>query len=729
MVNFRDEIHKLRWYNVYNNQDTNVSFDLFWEDFNTLFELHFPLTKTKFNRNIHKINEFMTSGLLISRKTKITLHKKAVVNPTLFYERYKIFRNIFNSTLRLSKKLFLEAKFRAYEKNPKKTWDLLKEVTFGKTSNIPITELLINNTPCTDPWLIANEFNNFFSTIGSKISESVLPTDRPPDSYIPNRPENSPELNFDFISPCHVLAIIKSLSNKNSLDLDGLSLKFIKFIAHDICGPLAHIFNLSLTQGIFPEKLKTSRIVPIFKSGEKNLCDNYRPISLVSSLSKILEKIVATKLTNYLQINNLLYEHQYGFQKNKSTEHNLLHVINYIGNALNKGNYCIGVFIDLRKAFDVCSHSILLLKLEKLGIKDIALEWFRSYLSGRKQKVEINGCFSECRNLDISVLQGTILGPILFLCYINDIFTASELATFLFADDTQCLAENKNLMDLIDFVNNELQKLANWFRANKMAVNVSKTNYIIFHTKGKSVNYGDRHIIFNNNIIGQPVDPNLIHNVERIYTNHPDPNKRTYKSLGVYLDEYLSFNKHVSHICAKISRSIFCIKRAANFLSLKSLKSLYYAMIHPHLLYCINIFSCTSQSNLNKILLVQKKAIRVITKENYNAHTAPLFKKLGILPFDKLLIQAKLNFMHAIEYNYAPSTFSSTFTKNNDRNIDHNLRNVNDFLIPFARIDLFKKIPLYSFPKAWNDDIGDLRFQRNKITFQIALKDHLLELI
>jgi hypothetical protein len=644
-------------------------------------------------------------------------------------EAYRTFRNLFNSTLRLSKKLFLEAKFKSYEKNPKRTWDLLKEITFGKQNNNPVTELIINNSVCTDSLLIANEFNNFFSTIGSKISDSVLPTDRPPDFYIRNLPADAPELNFDFVSPCRVLNTIKCFDNKSSVDLDGLSLNFIKFIALEICTPLAHIFNLSLTQGIFPERLKTSRIVPIFKTGDKHLCDNYRPISLVSSLSKVLEKIVALNLTNFLQSNNLLYEHQYGFQRNRSTEHNLLHVVNFIGNALNNGNYCIGVFIDLRKAFDVCSHSILLMKLEKLGIKNIALEWFKSYLSGRKQRVEINGCLSDCKNLDISVLQGTILGPILFLCYINDIYSATELATYLFADDTQCLAENKNLPELVDFINHELQKLANWFRANRMAVNVNKTNYIIFHTKGKPINLEGRQVVFNNNEIGQSENPTLIHTVDRIYANHPDTDKQSYKSLGIYLDETLSFNKHTSHICAKLARSIFCIKRASNLLSLKSLKSLYYAMVHPHLLYCINIFSCTSQSNINRILTLQKKAIRVISKENHNAHTAPLFKHLGILPFDKLILQARLNFMHSIEYNYAPPTFLNSFIKNNNRNIDHNLRNVNDFLIPFARIDFFKKIPMYSMPKTWNDDIGDLRFQHNKTTFQIALKDHLLNLV
>jgi hypothetical protein len=259
-----------------------------------------------------------------------------------------------------------------------------------------------------------------------------------------------------------------------------------------------------------------------------------------------------------------------------------------------------------------------------------------------------------------------------------------------------------------------------------MAVNVNKTNYIIFHAKGKPIILGNKLVVFNSNEIGKAVDPNLIFPIERIHNNHPDVNLRSYKSLGVFLDETLSFNNHISHVCAKLARSLFCIRRASNLLSLKSLKSLYYAMIHPHLLYCLNIYSCTSQANLNRISLLQKKAIRIIYKEKSNAHTAPLFKKAGILPLEKLIIQAKLNFMHSIEYNYAPSTFNTFFLKNNSRETNHDLRNVNDFIIPFARIEAVKRLPLYSFPYTWNNEIGDLRFQRNKITFQIALKDHLL---
>ncbi len=404
------------------------------------------------------------------------------------------------------------------------------------------------------------------------------------------------------------------------------------------------------------------------------MCDNYRPISLIPTFSKILEKIVSIKLTNHLQINKLLYKHQYGFQRGLSTEHNLIHLTNYIGNALNNGNFCIGVFLDLRKAFDTCSHSILLTKLSKLGVNGTALQWFNSYLKNRFQCVEVNNARSNYAKIDCGVFQGSILGPILFLCYINDIYTATDLATFLFADDTSCLAEHKNLNTLINYVNTELQKLAVWFKANRMAVNVSKTNYIIFQTRGKIVSADLPDVVFNSNDPDLPDQcPQAIYKLNRIYDHNPDVKLRNYKLLGVYLDEHLSFTKHISQFCSKLARANFCLRRVSNFVATKTLRTLYFSMFHPHLLYCSIIVSCAPQTALNKISTLQKKAIRIITKSKSLAHTPPLFLDTNILPFEKLLTLNKLLFMHTIAYNDAHSSFNDIWPTNNNRANDYNL--------------------------------------------------------
>jgi len=249
-----------------------------------------------------------------------------------------------------------------------------------------------------------------------------------------------------------------------------------------------------------------------------------------------------------------------------------MQVTNFITSALNDGMFCLGVFIDLRKAFDVCSHKILLKKLKSLGVHGIALKWFESYLSNRLQCVEINGILSDEKCFNISVIQGSILGTILFLCYINDFYKCTSLFTTLFADDGSCLAKNKNLHELIAYVNFELQKNANWFLSNKMAINTSKTKFILFRTQGKKVNDDICKIVFNNNEIGKIQDPLLIYPIERI---HNQGAVKVFKLLGVLLDEFLSFDAHLNFLCTKISKSLYIINRAKNFLPKDALLSLY----------------------------------------------------------------------------------------------------------------------------------------------------------
>ena len=511
-------------------------------------------------------------------------------------------------------------------------------------------------------------------------------------------------------------------------DIDGISTKLLKSLAIELSWPLAHIFKLSLEVGIFPAKLKFSRTVPIFKSGSAELCDNYRPIALLSSLSKILEKMVSVQLINHLDRNKILYEHQYGFQRNKSTEHSIVHALNHIGKALNDNKYCIGVFFDLKKAFDVCSHDILLMKLSKMGVTGAALEWFKSYLSERSQLVDNNGNRSRLRKIKISILQGSILGPILFLCFINDLYRVTNLLTLMFADDTFTLNSNHDLNDLINDVNAEINKIAIWFRANRLAVNISKTKYIIFRMKGKNIGPNTPAVVFNENEqITAPADPNLITTLERYHDDHPDTNCRAYKLLGIYLDEHLTLNSHTNHVVNKLSRSLYCIKQAKHIIPSKGLKSLYFALIHSHLTYCSSIMTCLTQKNRQKIIKIQKKAIRIVTNSSYNAHTNPLFKLHKILPYDLLIKQAQLTFMHSIEHKLAPASFDNTWIKNWEREPELNLRNANDFHLPQPRTETFKKNTFYSLPATWNSLTPFIKYQQNKLTFKWALKAHLLD--
>jgi hypothetical protein len=550
---------------------------------------------------------------------------------------------------------------------------------------------------------MANHFNEFFTQIGKNISNSIPAVQQQPEDYI-DYGRQIPDLNLTNTTPEHVKQIISGLAPKTSCDVSGVSTKLIKFIGSSIAAPLSHIFNLSLSTGIFPSKLKQCRVIPIFKSGCPSECDNYRPISLLSSISKILEKIVAEKLIAHLLSNDLLYAHQYGFLPKRSTEQNLLQIVNYITEAINDNMYCVGVFLDLKKAFDVCSHDILLKKLKKMGINGIAHKWFTTYLQGRSQCVDIDGYFSEFLDLDISVIQGSTLGPILFLCYINDFWKCTSMFSVLFADDTTGLAKGANLQNVISFVNHELQKMANWFRSNKMQLNASKTKYIIFRTKNKHIDPEACSVVYNSTEIGLPDDPSLITPIERISFESPE---KSFKLLGVLFDEFLSFKPHVEMLCNKISKSLFCLNRIKNFVNAKSLRMLYFSMIHSVISYGINIYGCANKTTLEKLIVKQKQAIRIICNEPYRAHTQPLFKQLKILPIEKLIQFSNVKFMHSFHFKILPISFANTWMTNIERNPERALRNANDLFIPPHRVEFVKRLPLYTQPLAWNNAPGD----------------------
>ena len=726
--NFKRDLYNTNWDDVTNCNDVNNSYDKFWDKYTHLHDKHFPLTSTKFNRNLHRISEFMTPGLLISRKNKLKLHKIALTDNVPFnWQQYRTYRNVYNKTVRASKIVHVNAKIKANVKNPKKTWDILKEITAGKTDQVQIDKIVVNGEIICEQNKMAEEFNNFFAKAGKNVADSVKPIRRHPIDYIPE--SNPPLLKFENISEHTIVDIISEMESKASMDAMGVNMKTLKLIKYQISKPLSHIFNLSVTTGVFPAKLKISKTIPIFKAGDRSSCDNYRPISLLSSISKILEKVIAKALVNHLEDNNLLYENQFGFLRNRSTIHNILKLTNKIAHDLNEKKFVVGIFLDLKKAFDSVSHDILLCKLQKLGIKDTTLKWFTDYLTDRYQYTDIGGSKSTEKLIDISVMQGSILGPILFLCFINDLHLATTLLTLLFADDTVCLDSDTDLPSLINRVNLEVQKLANWFRSNRMALNVGKTKFMVFRPKGVKIetDLENNGIVYNSNEIGLPQDPSKIFKLGRICNDNEDKKERTYKFLGILLDEYLSFDAHCESLCTKLARSNFIISRVKNLLPTATLKTLYYSLIHPHLLYGLPIYSCTTQKNLSKIFRMQKKAIRTITKSRYTAPTSQLFAQLKILPLEHLITLNKGILIHSIYYKTSPPSLHGIWPTNQQRGIDRDLRDAHQLYIPFARTDHVKRLPYFSFPKTWND-LPDCKLSNNTTTFKISLKSHLLSL-
>jgi Reverse transcriptase (RNA-dependent DNA polymerase)/Endonuclease/Exonuclease/phosphatase family len=728
--NFNTFLSNQNWDTLLAINDPQRAYNEFSDTFFNIYNMFFPLKCQKFNRNVHCLEKWMSKGLLISRNHKMHLGKLYANNPTVANcTIFKNYRNLYNRVIRAAKKQYFDHQFVKNQSNLKKTWELIfdsiKKTKKCKSQNF--MSIIIDNISYSDPYVIATKFNEFFTNIAATISSTIHPAELPPNFFDPD--PNCPFFDFDAtpVSQSEISEAISQLQVKKTLDCNGLSTLILSKNSLCLSKPLQHVFSLSLSNGIVPSQLKIAKVIPIFKAGDNQSVDNYRPISLLNVFSKVLEKIVYNRVVTFLDINNILSPSQFGFRKKHSTVHPLSLFVNSIANSLNKKIHSVAIFCDLKKAFDTVDHKILLKKLSKIGIRGSALKWFEDYLYNRYQYVCIESANSKLLPISVGVPQGSILGPLLFLLYINDLPKISKLICYLFADDTTLLASHQDPVQLLNFVNTEFRKIVHYFRAHKLSLHPTKTKFIVF-SNSSLVNNFQFNICINNNNDGE-LFPDFIQPLEQVTSKSDTP---AIKFLGVFIDPELNFKFHIKTIVNKLSKALYFLKSAKNILSSNALRSLYYAIFHCHLVYCVHIWSCTSANNLAEIVKKQKAAIRILTLSTYNSHTEPLFKKMNILPFNEMVTFFKLQFMFFFKNNLLPQAFERTWLTNAERLDDLNLsmllRRDEEYHIPFARISQIDKFPIVAFPRIWNDfNEDDIKNAPTKSVFNSKLKKFLID--
>ena len=341
----------------------------------------------------------------------------------------------------------------------KKSWNIINRHSEKHTC------FLINNQYISDSKINAN---NYFVHVGSSLAKNIQ-TETNPLQYF-ERIENSihiPEINMD-----EVRTIISAIKNSAS-GYDELPASILKQYSDSYLEPLTILINLSISRGIVPDKLKIARVIPTFKGEDEQLVQNYCPIFVLPFFSNKFEKIVATYVIEFLEDNSVFYNYQFGFRKSHSTSHAIITLVERVSKALDMGKYVVGVFLDLKKAFDTVDHTILLRKLEQYGIRGKTLRWFESYLSNRSQYVECNNSKSDTKIITYGVPQGSILEPLLFIIYMNDFSRLSDLLfSILFSDDTAVFIEGTNITNISQILNTELENVNIWLKANKLPVNI-----------------------------------------------------------------------------------------------------------------------------------------------------------------------------------------------------------------------------------------------------------------
>ena len=575
---FLDEFSSFNWSNLfYGISDISEMFDKFYHKVTTIVNSHIPLRQLSRRESKFHTKPWITLGLRASIKYKNRLYKYYLKTRTCYsLNKFKCYRNKLNHLLKLSKTNYYKEYFTNNKGRTKEIWKGIKQLIClkSKGSNSP-NKLIIDGHEIKNDKAIADELNKFFSNIGKNLASTIPKPNLPYNYYL-----DKPQASSFFLSPVSLTEIeniIMSLNLTKTCGPFSIPTSILKILKSVLAIPLQLLFNYSFYSGTVPDQYKVARVVPIHKKGSTCLVSNYRPISLLSIFNKLIEKLMYNRIISFLEKFSILYNNQFGFRSKHSTSQALLLLTDKIQRSIDKGMFCSGIFLDLCKAFDTVNHKILLTKLEYYGIRGVSNDWFASYLSNRRQFVSLNGINSDYQTITCGVPQGSVLGPLLFLLYINDMPKCSNILEFhLFADDTNLFLNNPNIINLETDLNTELEKVSQWLYANKLSLNIDKTSFVVFHSPQRRI----------------------LHNMNLRISNTSIKSDTCVKYLGLILDSNLNWKAYIHELSKKISRGIGVLSKLRYYVKKNILKQLYYSLIYPYLTYGLLLWGNTYSSSI-----------------------------------------------------------------------------------------------------------------------------------
>jgi hypothetical protein len=681
-MRFQLALQQETWEEVVNESSVQSAYCIFMAIIKDHFDSSFPLQEKRPAKT--RNNPWMTPELKRSIKQKNKLYVLFKKRPSLINEiSYKRCKNIVRSETAAAKKLYYQNLIERNKSNVKKLWMTLKEVIGSDSSSPSAKEFLVDGNLTDDKKLISDAFNDYFVKVGPTLANKIPATHLDPLSFLQGDFQES-----IFLRPVTELEVSNCLAKLKSSSApghDGLKPDIIKSASNFITRPLTHIINRIFESNYIPNEFKFAIVTPVHKGGDSTNFQNYRPISVLPVFSKVFERIMHARLYSFFDAHSVLCDQQFGFRSGYSTDMALITTIDQITASLDTGENVIGLFLDLRKAFDTVDYEILLRKLSFYGVRGNALLLCRNYLSGRSQSVFYNGMRSNVLPVTCGVPQGSILGPLLFLTYINDMKNTLTLCRpILYADDTNIFLSGKDLNTMTNTFNNELMHLKQWFTANRLSLNISKTHAMIFS--------------LNRQISSHTLDL-------RIHNTPIDTTTQS-KFLGIHIDNKLTWSTHISHICNKVSKSIGILTKASKYLNKATLLMLYNSFVLPYLRYGNIIWGKAASVHVSRLFVLQKRAVRIVCGAHFLAHTNPLFLDNRILKLHDLNTYLCAQFVFKIYHNIFPSAFSLPFHITPLVHPHHTRAITNTTArIPYCRTSQRQKTIAIHAPKLFNSDI------------------------
>ena len=621
----------------------------------------------------HKTEPWMNNVILENIRTRdgLLYQYKKEKNPEIYAQFCKI-RNQIQRDIKKAKASYFSNKIEENKNNPKGLWKQFKSLGYSsKGKDQSQIVLTVDGEKCFDLKRVADCFNDFYTNVAGNLvtnlppSKGLFTTDSNVfENYYKEKGVESTSFSLSPIPADFLYKELCALNPNKSTGLDAIPARFLRDGAIAIKDHLAHIISLSISSASVPNDFKSARVKPLFKKNERSEVGNYRPVSILSVSSKILERAVYVQLESYLREKNILYGYQSGFRGSFSTDTCLTHLTDYVRKHTSVGNITGMVLIDLQKAFDTVDHVILLKKLEAMGVSSV--EWFRSYLCDRTQIVNVNQVDSAPLNISCGVPQGSIFGPLLFLCYVNDMPISVDCKVLLYADDSALLVSVKDPKMVADELSKELDSCRQWMIDNKLSLHLGKTEAILFGSKRKLNYVQDFSVKCNGKTIN---------------------NSSSVKYLGVNLDNTLSGESIASNFIKKTSGRLKFLYRHSNCLIFKSRKTLSSALIMCHFDYaCSSWYSAISQKYKKQLQILQNKVVRFILDVGPRTHIGQNeLDKVGMLSCKDRIVQLKLNHVFKIFNDTCPHYLKFDFTRVSSLHKYNTRGSPFNFVVPLAK--------------------------------------------